>query len=87
MEDKVSGVVFFIPFIIIFFILLLDSRFGMDRIEIENSQEKDKSWLFQKVTIGRNPHLEYSTSPSKSERWQILLLWFVICSIFYLIFR
>jgi len=84
MEDAIDNLIYFFPFVVIFIIMLIDGRFGIDRIETDNSDEHDKTWLNQKVTVGRNPHLEYSTSPSKSKRWKILLFWFIPCLAFYL---
>lgn len=54
-----------------------DSRFGIDRIEVEKDGDNDKPWLKQKVTIGRNPDIEHPTYPRKSERWKILVVWLV----------
>jgi len=77
MKNNYLYIIIFLPVILVFLVMWLDSKIGIDRIEVEKDGESDKPWLKQKVTSGRNPHIEHPTSSSKSERWKILVVWSV----------
>lgn len=77
------------PVILVVLVMWFDSKFGIDRIEVEKDGGNDKPWLKQKVTTGRNPHIEHPICQSKSERWKILVVWLVpsLIIFFFIIFK